>query len=95
MCKCIKILLEVQNIINKIKPDIIKSNKRKTSTTVVGNTKREKKYTIEWDNQVDLCTDVLYYSFPSCPCIPETVFMDLIKFAIMSVEFSFDNVIYM
>lgn len=42
---------------------------------------------------MDIYPDALYCSYLSPPHIPETVFIELIKFDTMSVEFSLDNVI--
>ena len=43
---------------------------------------------------IDICTDLLYHIHLSLAEIPENIFIKLIKFATMSVEFSFDNVMY-
>lgn len=39
--KYLKILFEVQNLLNALKTDIIKRDKRKASTTIISNMKRE------------------------------------------------------
>ena len=43
---------------------------------------------------VDICADMLYWSYLTPPDIPEEVFVELMKFATTSVEFSFDNIMY-
>ena len=42
----------------------------------------------------DRCTNLLYCSYLWIPEIPENIFIKLIKFATVSVEFNFDNVMY-
>lgn len=43
---------------------------------------------------IDICSDMLYRSNLTPPTIPENVFVELMKFATMSVDFSFDNIMY-
>ena len=43
---------------------------------------------------INICVDMLYRSHLPHPDIPEAVFVELLKFATTSVEFSFDNIIY-
>ena len=43
---------------------------------------------------IDICTDMLYRNYLTSPDIPEVVFVELMKFATTSVEFSFDNIMY-
>lgn len=43
---------------------------------------------------IDICCDMLYRSCLSPPDIPENVFVELMQFATMSVEFSFNNFMY-
>ena len=43
---------------------------------------------------IDICADMLYSSYLTPPDIPEVVFVELMKFASTSVEFSFDNIMY-
>ena len=43
---------------------------------------------------IDICADMLYWSYLTPPDIPEVVFVELMKFATTSIEFSFDNIMY-
>lgn len=43
---------------------------------------------------LDIRADALYRSHLSPPVIPEDVFVELMKFATMSVKFSFDGIMY-
>lgn len=45
-------------------------------------------------NTIDICTDFLYRSQKSPPYIPENIFIELMKFATTSVEFSFNDIMY-
>lgn len=43
---------------------------------------------------IDICADALYRSQLSPPVISEDVLVELMKFVTMSVEFSFDGIMY-
>ena len=43
---------------------------------------------------IDICADFLYRGPISPPPIPENIFIELMKFATTSVEFSFNNIMY-
>lgn len=43
---------------------------------------------------INICADALYQGQLSPPTIPEDIFVELTKFAMMPVEFSFDGIIY-
>ena len=43
---------------------------------------------------IDICTDLSYRSHLYPPQIPENIFIESIKFATISAEFSFDNIAY-
>ena len=43
---------------------------------------------------IDIWTDLLYRSYLSPTQIPENIFIELIKFATISVEFNCDNIMY-
>ena len=43
---------------------------------------------------INICADMLYRSHLTTPDILEAVFVELLKFATTSVEFSFDNIMY-
>ena len=43
---------------------------------------------------IDICTNVLYHCYFSTSSIPEYIFIQLRKFATMSVEFCFNGIMY-
>ena len=46
------------------------------------------------EETIEICCDVLFSSSLPKPTFPESVFKHLINFAISSVEFSFNNIMY-
>ena len=43
---------------------------------------------------IDICADMLYWSYLTPPDIPEVMFVELMKFTTTSVKFSFNNFMY-
>lgn len=46
------------------------------------------------EEPVAICAESFVHSNLSLPCIPGTVFTELILFVTMSIDFCFDNVMY-